>query len=85
MDADVEKPQHDPDTELRWERVRMARARRRLVEHELTQRRVLLALTLALALIAIVAALIGHPSLGGVFGGVALAPGAAALSRRSSR
>jgi hypothetical protein len=84
MDATGKADREDPDTELRWESVRMARAKRRLVEHELTQRRTLLLLTVMLAIVAIVTALTNGPYVGGAFGGAAILPGLAVSTRRSS-
>src|ERR1044072_8027876 len=54
---------------LRWEAFRTERAKRRLVEQELTRQRTLLALTVALAIIGVILALIGEPYAGGGLAG----------------
>lgn len=83
MAADVERRTRDPHLELLWEAVLTERAERRLVEFELTRRRTLLALTIALPIAGAVVALIGEPYAGGgLAGSAALASGAAAMARR---
>ena len=74
-----QQPHGDPDTAMRWESVLLARAQRRLVEHELTRRRTLLLLTVLLAVAGVVLALARDPALGGLFVSGALVPGIAAL------
>jgi len=75
----------DPRRELQEELVLTIRAERRLREHELTRRRVLLALTVALPIAAVVLALLGEPIVGGVFLGGGLASGAGAIPPREGR
>lgn len=73
----------DPDRELQREIVLTARAERRLVEHELTRRRTLLALTVVLPVSGVVLALLGEPYVGGAFVGGGIVSGAATVPRRS--
>jgi hypothetical protein len=82
MAADVERRTSDPHAELLWEDVRIARAKRELIEFELTRRRTLLRLTVALPVVGIILALIGEPYAGGAFLTGAIASGAAAIPRR---
>jgi len=83
---------HDPDLdrqapelEQSWERVRMARAERRLVEFELIERRVWLALTVALILISVVATVLGGLVVGAVPAAASLISGSAALLKSRDR
>lgn len=60
----------DPEQALLREVVLMARAERRLREHELTRRRILLALAVVLSVAGVVLASAGHPTAGAaVLGG----------------
>lgn len=86
MAADVERRTQDPQAELLWEAVLIQRARRRLVEFELTRRRALLVLTLALPIAGVALVLLGEPYAGGGLAGASmLASGAAAVARREDR
>lgn len=82
MAGDVDRTSGDPQRELMREVVLTARAERRLIEHELTRRRVLLIVTVALLLAAAALALVGHPYAGA--GACVTAAGAmrAATTRR---
>jgi hypothetical protein len=73
-----------PEAELQQEVVLTARAERRLVEHELTRRRTLLALTVVLTVVGAVLAILGEPSLGVAFGLGAVASGAGPRGRGSA-
>lgn len=82
MAADIERRTPDPHTELLWEDVRTKRAKRRLIEHELTRRRTLLILTVGLPIVGVILALFGEPNAGSGLVGVGfLAAGGAALAR----
>ena len=82
MAGDVERRASDQRAELLWEDVRTARAKRRLLEFELTRRRTLLRLTVALPIAGVILALIGEPYAGGMLATGAIASGAAAIPRR---
>lgn len=76
----------DPHAELLWEVLLAERAKRRLIEHELTRRRTLLVLTVLLPIVGVVLALIGEPyAAGGLAGSGVLVSGVAALQRREER
>ena len=73
----------DPSRELEQEIVRTVRAERRLREHELTRRRVLLALTVVLPIVGIVLSSLGDPYAGTTFVGGGLL--SAVIPRSASR
>ena len=76
----------DPHAELLWEVVLAERAKRRLIEHELTRRRTLLVLTVLLPIVGAVLVLIGEPyAAGGLASSGVLVSGVAALQRREER
>jgi hypothetical protein len=79
MAADIERRAPDPHTESLWEDVRTKRAKRRLIEHELTRRRTLLILTVGLTIVGVILALVGEPKAGSDLVGV----GVGAALRRS--
>lgn len=83
MAGEIEKSNGDVHPALEREAWLMARAERRLIEHELTRRRTLLALTVLLSLLAVILAAIGTPYLGGTLIGGAVAAGAATIPKRS--
>jgi len=65
-----DRQSEDPEQALLQEAVLMARAERRLREHELTRRRTLLALAVVLSVAGVVLASVGHPTAGAaVLGG----------------
>jgi hypothetical protein len=70
----------DPEQTLREELVLMVRAERRLREHELTRRRALLAVTIALPTAGCVLAALGEPFAAGGLVASGLACGAARRS-----
>jgi hypothetical protein len=53
------EPGRDDDPRVAEERLRCLRARRRLLEHDLVERRALLVLTVTLAVVAVVLAILG--------------------------
>jgi hypothetical protein len=85
MANEVDRSSSDPHTELMREVVRTVRAERRLIEHELTRRRVLLALTVALPVAGVALAAAGDPYVGGAFVGGGMVSGAAAVPGRFVR
>lgn len=74
-------PPGDSDRDTQREILLTLRAERRLREHELTQRRVLLVLTVFLVAAAIVLAFLGHLFVGSAFAGSGFASGVAAIPR----
>ena len=77
-------PPGDSDRDLQREILLTFRAERRLREHELTQRRVLLGLTVLLVAAAIVLAFLGHLFVGSAFAGSGFAS-AMAIPRGAGR
>jgi hypothetical protein len=71
----------DSDPDLQREVLLAVRAERRLREHELTRRRVLLALTVLLVIAGVTLAFLDHPFIGSVFAGGGCASGVAAIPR----
>ncbi len=79
--AVTDDDERDLSKALREEYLKIIRARRGLVEHELTRRRTMLALTVVLSLASVVLAAIGHPLVGGGAAGGAVLSGAATVPR----
>jgi uncharacterized membrane protein len=77
------RPPGDLSRELQQEIILTLRAERRLREHELTRRRTLLVLAVALSLVAVVLASVGHVHASGAIVAGGLASGAAAIPRRT--
>jgi hypothetical protein len=75
----------EPDPHLSREAMLTARAKRRLIEHELTRRRTLLVVTVGSYVLGVILALKGETHAGGALVAAAVASGAAALPRRSDR
>jgi hypothetical protein len=78
--ADIERSR-DSRAEVEQEALLTARGERRLVEHELTRRRVLLALTVAFTIGGFASALFGQPYAAAAFTGGAVASANATASR----
>lgn len=70
MPDTYDRQSEDPEQALVHEMVLMARAERRLREHELTRRRTLLVLAVVLSIAGVVLTSVGHPTAGAaVLGG----------------
>jgi hypothetical protein len=86
MAAPAERQRGDLRSQLAHEILLTARARRKLIEFELAQRRVMLALTVMFSLVALVCDITGQPLVMGAAVGCSLLSGVgAAAKRRSSR
>ena len=78
-------PPGDSDRDLQREIILTLRAERRLREHELTQRRVLLVLTVFLVLAGIALGFLGHPFVGSAFASGGFVSSVAAIPRSSGK